>query len=363
MAFLESLTDEQAAKQPPLILEQDGVAAQQRREGGRVRCREFATDGASGLGAKIYSDLLEVRDTALPALPCPSCGKRMERHRRAGKTFQTRLGSVRVERSYCHCRDYGGGFHQLDRTAKTSEAKAVICFTADSRDPKTGEPRKDRNSGPAGVWIDSARAVNGVSRISDFAARPERFVYRNALFRAEELVVLSGGAPWIRTVCEEILAGPEMTFILDLFHALDFAAAAVQAVTPDEGERTACVDWIREQLDAGRVELVIAALMPHRDRPEAVMACICCYEANADRMQCDPYRKRGLLIGSGVVKSACKQIVGNRFKKAGCRWSKAGANALFAKRSRPKTFAGPTSSIGGLAAPQPPDQATVSRGG
>ena len=69
-----------------------------------------------------------------------------------------------------------------------------------------------------------------------------------------------------------------------------------------------------------------------------------------------PYRKRGLLIGSGVVKSACKQIVGNRFKKAGCRWSKAGANALFAKRSRPKTFAGPTSSIGGLAAPQPPDQ-------
>ena len=188
--------------------------------------------------------------------------------------------------------------------------------------------------------------MNGVSQISDFAARPERFVYRNALFSAEELVVLSGGAPWIRIVREEILAGPEMTFILDLFHALDFAAAAVQAVTPDEGERMACMDWIREQLDAGRVELVIAALMPHRDRPEAVMACICCYEANADRMQCDPYRKRGLLIGSGVVKSACKQIVGNRFKKAGCRWSKAGANALFAKRSRPKTFAGPTSSIG-----------------
>ena len=48
VAFLESLTDEQAAKQPPLILEQDGVAAQHRREGGRVRCREFATDGASG---------------------------------------------------------------------------------------------------------------------------------------------------------------------------------------------------------------------------------------------------------------------------------------------------------------------------
>ena len=44
VAFLESLTDEQAAKQPPLILEQDGVVARQRREGGRVRCREVAAE-------------------------------------------------------------------------------------------------------------------------------------------------------------------------------------------------------------------------------------------------------------------------------------------------------------------------------
>ena len=36
-AFLRSLTDEQAAKQPPLVLEQDGVAARYWREGGRVR--------------------------------------------------------------------------------------------------------------------------------------------------------------------------------------------------------------------------------------------------------------------------------------------------------------------------------------
>ena len=48
VAFLESLTTEQAAKQPPLILEQDGVVARQRREDGHVRCREFETDGVSG---------------------------------------------------------------------------------------------------------------------------------------------------------------------------------------------------------------------------------------------------------------------------------------------------------------------------
>ena len=53
-------------------------------------------------------------------------------------------------------------------------------------------------------------------------------------------------------------------------------------------------------------------------------------EVNADRMRCDLYRKRGLPVGSGTMESACKQIVGSRFKRAGCRWSKAGANALLA---------------------------------
>ena len=140
-AFLESLTDGQAAKQPPLTLEQDGVVTRQRREGGRVRCREFETDGGSGVrsfemevlhaaaeaefgrslplleaelgaggvpdldaietaireralgfGAKLYADLLEARDAALPSPSCPRrCGRRMERHSRAGKTFRTRL--------------------------------------------------------------------------------------------------------------------------------------------------------------------------------------------------------------------------------------------------------------------------------
>ena len=49
VAFLESLTDGQAAKQPPLTLEQDGVVTRYWREGGRVRCREFETDGGSGV--------------------------------------------------------------------------------------------------------------------------------------------------------------------------------------------------------------------------------------------------------------------------------------------------------------------------
>ena len=82
--------------------------------------------------------------------------------------------------------------------------------------------------------------------------------------------------------------------------------------------------------DVGWIAQVIAALKPDRDWFEAVAACIRYCEANRGRMRCDLCRERGLPIGSGIAESTCKHIVGNRFKKSGCCWSKAGANALLA---------------------------------
>ena len=172
--------------------------------------------------------------------------------------------------------------------------------------------------------------MNGAGRASEFAARLEQFSHRNGVFAAEEVVVLSDGAPWIRTVSEEILPAGKTTFILDLYHALKYAAAAVQDVTPDEGRRAAWMERIRKQLDAGRVDLAVADLKPYRDRSEAVADCIRTYEANRDRMRYDLCRKRGLPVGAGFVESACKRIVGSRLKGAGHHWSKAGANAVLA---------------------------------
>jgi hypothetical protein len=40
------------------------------------------------------------------------------------------------------------------------------------------------------------------------------------------------------------------------------------------------------------------------------------------------YVAEGWQIGSGVVESACKTVVGQRLKGAGMRWSEAGAHAL-----------------------------------
>jgi len=43
----------------------------------------------------------------------------------------------------------------------------------------------------------------------------------------------------------------------------------------------------------------------------------------------DPtYEANGWYIGSGVVESACKTVVGSRMKGAGMRWGESGAHAV-----------------------------------
>ena len=58
VAYLQSLTKEEAEKQPPLVRESGGVITQYWREGGRVRCREVAADELSGPGASETEALL-----------------------------------------------------------------------------------------------------------------------------------------------------------------------------------------------------------------------------------------------------------------------------------------------------------------
>ena len=53
---------------------------------------------------------------------------------------------------------------------------------------------------------------------------------------------------------------------------------------------------------------------------------------NRRRMRCPRFCAGGLCVSSGVVEAGCKQVVGARLKRAGMRWTVAGANAIIALR-------------------------------
>jgi hypothetical protein len=40
------------------------------------------------------------------------------------------------------------------------------------------------------------------------------------------------------------------------------------------------------------------------------------------------FRSRGLFVGSGVVESSCKAVIGQRLKLSGMRWTVRGADAI-----------------------------------
>ena len=55
--------------------------------------------------------------------------------------------------------------------------------------------------------------------------------------------------------------------------------------------------------------------------------------ANKPRMDYPRYRQLGLPIGSGVVESACKNVVAKRMKQSGMTWSLDGAKEMLQLRA------------------------------
>ena len=155
---------------------------------------------------------------------------------------------------------------QEDGRAKTREAKLAVIYTTEERDPETGAAMKDKGSETSSCLIDSAAAAPGSPDPSDFAMRLDREALRRGLHGVEDLVVISDGAEWIRNTCEELFGGGKVTFVLDMFHALEYAGDAVKAIFPDKAERDRRFEGIKADLEAGRAAKVIRELVPFSGR-------------------------------------------------------------------------------------------------
>ena len=52
------------------------------------------------------------------------------------------------------------------------------------------------------------------------------------------------------------------------------------------------------------------------------------FKKHAKRPQYKAFREKGYQIGSDVIESACKHVVGQRCKQTSMRWEKPGINAV-----------------------------------
>lgn len=156
-------------------------------------------------------------------------------------------------------------------------------------------------------------------------------------------IVLGDGAAWIWQSVAPVL-GTERTEIVDWFHASahlwDLAKALHGERTPTTtawAEQAHRLLW--EQGADGLLPWLRTTTAPTPDSAETLERERGFFIRHAARMAYPTFRQQGLPIGSGAVESAAKTLVQQRLKRAGMRWSEAGAHAILQLRCRGLTDA------------------------
>ena len=158
---------------------------------------------------------------------------------------------------------------------------------------------------------------------------------RQSISTASQVVWLSDGARGLWRLYEERLAASAMG-ILDFYHAVQYlwkgAAAWLDGRTT---QARRWFGWARHRLRHGQPDGVLADLgealevegLPDSTR-DTLRALYAYLERHRDHIDYAQYKALGLPIGSGMVESACKWLIQQRFKGVGMRWSEAGFNHL-----------------------------------
>lgn len=151
--------------------------------------------------------------------------------------------------------------------------------------------------------------------------------------RADRWVAISDGGAgiedWLRSNFPRVEA-----VVLDFYHAAEHLCDWAKVAYPDpaEADRVAGEWCHRLKHEGGAAVLAGLGAIDVSGRSEAAREAhrgLLVYFGNqAHRMDYPTYRAKGWLIGSGPVEAACKQVVGQRLKGSGMRWSEAGADAV-----------------------------------
>ncbi len=219
---------------------------------------------------------------------------------------------------------------QADGSAKTREVKLCVVWSAEGRDPE-GKPVRDDGSVSYSAAIESAASTDTDFTASEFAQRVLREAHRRGLAKAKRSCILGDGANWIWNLATDVL--PEAIQILDRYHVkqtLNTVATEIWGVDSVLGQQWA--EERKNELDAGNVDAIIAALKVHAPACAAARRGVGYFKRNRQRMRYPEFEAQGLCTSTGVVESGCNVAIGHRLKRSAMHWGLRGANAIIALR-------------------------------
>lgn len=183
----------------------------------------------------------------------------------------------------------------------------------------------------AGQW--HKRVMNGRDDPQRFGLSLWGLAVQCGMLQAREVVFISDGGGWCDTVAETYFK--DTTRILDWYHLSEHIWEAGRALYPDEKAAgrwvAACLDRLHDWSGIGLLRHLGRSrrARPAGEHPalDALMQYLRPRLAITDYVD---YLQAGYVIGSGMMESTCKQLVGQRLKGCGMQWSETGALAMTA---------------------------------
>jgi len=143
-------------------------------------------------------------------------------------------------------------------------------------------------------------------------------------------VFIADGAKWIWNWVEDFYS--DSVQILDFYHAIEKLSSYAILAYKDADKRRQWLEKQKYSLKADEIEKVIKELKntitKTIETQKALNDVIRYYENNMERMKYGTFLKKGYLIGSGAIESAHRNVIQQRLKLSGQRWSIAGAQRI-----------------------------------
>lgn len=179
------------------------------------------------------------------------------------------------------------------------------------------------------------RVIWGQEDLSTFAASLYRLACRCGYREAAEKIYAADGGEWCWSIHEQYFG--DAVGILDWYHASEHIWECARTVCTEAGRQ----QWVETALETLRaqggeglgawLESAIKGLRNHKR--DAVTGLRNYFRGRVGITDYASYRASGYQIGTGMIESTARQLVGLRLKGPGMHWSPAGASAVTALRA------------------------------
>jgi hypothetical protein len=181
-----------------------------------------------------------------------------------------------------------------------------------------------------------ARYLSGLYELHQMGPLMRTLADRVGMEQAEVWVGLTDGGSGLEDFLQKNFNRPDLVLILDFYHAANYLEKLAKALhAQDEAaSKRQAEQWCSLLKAEGGAAML--AVLGEWDWPARKSAALreqleevqTYFGNNVHRMEYPEYLAEGWHIGSGVVESACKTVVGQRLKGSGKRWGEGGAHAM-----------------------------------